>query len=263
MLKLVIAASLLALQVPGPFVQMADTERAFAKRASEVGIRDSFLEYFADSAVRFDAEPSPAKPFLEKLKSQPPSVVELVWEPRFGDISASGDIGYLTGPASRIVHSDPAQPVTELAYFSIWKRQADGTFKVFIDQGITTPMAVPFPSGLTRADASDRYAGRASDADATLQRADRDRTPPLTKNARVYRDGKMPFVGDAAQAQLVDAERDRTTESLHVESATSGDLGISYGRYAMKTERGHYVRVWTRNRAGRWLLAFDVTAPRR
>jgi len=161
------------------------------------------------------------------------------------------------------VHADPAQPVTELAYFSIWKRQADGTFKVYIDQGITTPRAVTFADGFTRADASDRYSGRGTDAKATLQRADRERTPVLTKDARVYRDGQMPMIGPAAKAQLVDAERDRTTESLHVEAAASGDLGISYGKYTLKNERGHYVRVWTRNRAGRWLLAFEVTAPRR
>lgn len=263
MFRLLTAALVLALQLPAPLAQMAETERAFATRATEVGVRDSFLEFFADDAVRFDEQPSPAKPFLEKLKPQPPTVVELVWEPRFGDIAASGEIGYLTGPASRIVHTDPAQPVTELAYFSIWKRQPDGTFKVFIDQGITTPRAVEFADRFARADASDRYTGSASDAVVTLQRADRDAKPTLTKDARVYRDGAMPFVGAAAKTQLAGVERDRTTESLHVESAASGDLGISYGRYAMKNERGHYVRVWTRNRAGRWLLAFEVTAPRR
>jgi len=76
MFRPLIAALVLALQVPVPLSEMADAERAFARRASQLGVRDSFLEFFADDAVRFDEQPSAAKPFLEKLKPQPPSVVE-------------------------------------------------------------------------------------------------------------------------------------------------------------------------------------------
>ena len=261
-LSLVMLA-LVAAEMPPALSQMADTERAFARRAAQVGVRDSFLEFFADDAVRFDREPGPAKPFLQQLKPQPPSVVELNWEPRYGDVAASGELGYLTGPASRIVHTDPQQPVTELAYFSIWKRQSDGQFKVVIDQGITTPQAVAFPQGFTRADVSDRYSGSAADARSTLERADREARPALTKDAHIYRDGMMPFVAEAARRLLLEVERARTTESLHAEAAKSGDLGFTYGRYALKDESGHYVRVWTRTRGGKWQVAFEVTAPRR
>ncbi len=259
-----LVAVVLAADVPAPLVEMADTERAFAKRAAQVGVRDSFLEFFADDAIRFDGAPQPAKPFLQQLKPQPPSVVELSWEPRFGDVAASGELGYLTGPASRVVHSDPAAPVTELAYFSIWKRQATGAFRVIIDQGITTPSAAPFAPGLTRADAADRYTGVAADAQATLAAADRSPAPPLAGDGRLYRDGALPLVGDAAR-QRQREERGRGTATLHAETARSGDLGYTYGRYehAPGGEAGHYVRVWSRTRAGQWKLALEVTAPKR
>ena len=259
------AALLLApLALPPALTEMADTERAFARRAAEVGVRDSFLEFVADDAIRFDAEPGPARPFLEKLKPQPASVVELLWEPRFGDIAASGELGYLTGPASRIVHSDPNQPVTELQYFSIWKRQPNGRFRVYIDQGITTPRAAAFGAGLERADASDRYSGSDAGARETLALADRAPAPPAARDARVLRDGLMPFVGDLARRRLAD-EGSRRIEPLHAEAAKSGDLGFTYGRYAAAggRETGHYVRVWSRTRGGAWRLALEVTAPRR
>ncbi|HEV3139802.1 MAG TPA: hypothetical protein VGY57_04775, partial [Vicinamibacterales bacterium] len=147
---------------------MVEAERAFAKRAGEVGVRDSFLEFFADDAIRFAEAPGPAKTFFRGLASQPPSAVELTWAPRFGDVAASGEIGYLTGPATRIVHTDPPRPPASICYFSIWKKQPDGTFKVFIDQGIATPEPVDFPAGFTRAAASDRFTGSAGDARATL-----------------------------------------------------------------------------------------------
>jgi len=242
---------------------MADTERAFARRAAQVGVRDSFLEFFADAAIRFGDAPEPAKPFLQQIKPQPPSVVELLWEPRIGDVAASGELGWLSGPASRIVHGAPV-PVTELAYFSIWQRQANGAFRVLIDQGITTPTAPAFATEFTRVDATDRYVGASGDGQATLAAADRANGPPLAPDGRLYRDGLLPFVGEAARARQ-GAERARRTTPLHAEAARSGDLGFTYGRYerAPDAETGHYVRVWSRTRSGQWKVALEVTAPKR
>jgi ketosteroid isomerase-like protein len=262
---LVLAAALvLAADLPAPFVEMANTERAFAARAAQVGVRDSFLEFFADEAVRFDARPGPAKPALQRAASQPPSVVELVWEPRFGDIAASGELGYLTGPASRIVHADPAPPRAELVYFSIWRRQPDGRFRVVIDQGIATPAAAPFAPGLTRASARDRFTGSPANATETLSQADRANAPPLAADGRLHRDGLLPLVGDAARRRQTD-ERERRTSPLHADTARSGDLGFTYGTYdnAPGGERGHYVRAWSRTKSGAWRLAVEVTAPTR
>lgn len=265
MIRALIAAvlALAAADLPTPLVEMADTERAFARRAAQVGVRDSFLEFFADDAIRFGEAPEPAKPFLQQLKPQPSSVVELLWEPRIGDIAASGEIGWLSGPASRIVHA-AAVPVTELAYFSIWKRQADGAFRVLIDQGITTPTAAPFEASFARVDASDRYTGAATDAQTKLAAADRASTPPLAADGRLYRDGMLPFVGSAARARQA-TERARRTAPLHAEAARSGDVGFTYGRYeqAPDAESGHYVRVWSRTRSGKWLVTLEVTAPKR
>jgi ketosteroid isomerase-like protein len=269
--------------IPSALTGMVEAERAFAKRASEVGVRDSFLEFFAEDAIRFAEAPGPAKAFFRGLPSQPPSVVELSWEPRFGDAAASGELGYLTGPATRIVHRDDAPPPASLCYFSIWRKQADGTFKVFIDQGISTPEPVSFPAGFTRAATSDRFTGDARDARTTLQRADRSLLNDaagrplaeaykraLASDGRVYRDGVMPLVGAASAERWFAATPDRrmTGESLNAEAAKSGDLGFTYGRYTLTAadpggdpERGHYVRVWTRTRSGQWKLALDVTAP--
>src|SRR5260221_4104564 len=96
-----------AAEPPTALTAMVEAERAFAKRASEVGIRDSFLEFFADDAVRFADAPGPAKAFFRGMTAQPPALVELTWAPRVGDIAASGEIGYLTGPATRSGHAHP------------------------------------------------------------------------------------------------------------------------------------------------------------
>ena len=41
--------------------KLADTERAFAKRAQEVAVRDAFIEFFADESIGFEPDPTPAR----------------------------------------------------------------------------------------------------------------------------------------------------------------------------------------------------------
>src|SRR5690348_3884319 len=97
-----LAASASQISSTTPLQKMADTERAFAARAKVVGWKQAFLEYFADSAIGFDGETAgPAKDQLRQVPD-PPKDLQLLWEPRFGDISANGELGWLTGPSTSI-----------------------------------------------------------------------------------------------------------------------------------------------------------------
>src|SRR5919204_972098 len=89
---LLFVTSLVAAQdpIPPPLRAMADTELEFAAAARVKGIRDSFLEFFADDAIAFEPQPVKAKDRLSSRPSQPFAVNELTWEPRTGDVAASG-----------------------------------------------------------------------------------------------------------------------------------------------------------------------------
>src|SRR4051794_221631 len=65
------------------------TEQRFAARALAVGWKAAFLEYFADDAVGFDGERSAKAKDLFRLEPDPPKELQLVWEPRYGDVSAA------------------------------------------------------------------------------------------------------------------------------------------------------------------------------
>src|SRR4249920_2928525 len=90
--------------MPRELTAMADTERAFAKAATVKGWRDAFLEFFADDAVTLANGVSSAKERLRQQPSTPFSVLELVWEPRLGDVASSGELGWLTGPSTSTNH---------------------------------------------------------------------------------------------------------------------------------------------------------------
>ena len=90
----------------------------------------------------------PARESLRKREAPPqPPGFQLLWEPRLGDVSASGDLGYLTGPAEYVM---PGKPNTYTCYFSVWKRQPDGEYRVILDVGVPTPAKTPFAPGFVR-----------------------------------------------------------------------------------------------------------------
>jgi len=259
--------------------EMVRTERRFAERALVVGWKQAFLEFFADSASGFDGDQVvPAKALFRNVPD-PPKDVRLIWEPRYGDIASSGDFGYLTGPVRRI---NPAlnggQPQYSI-YASVWKRQADGSFRVVMDMGLPTPAAVMFPPGFTRAPQTPRFARSTDvqsavkslrDTDAALTNALRRGQSDayrghLAEGARLHRPDVMPIVGEQAiVAWLAGQPRSAAGESKFADTSMAADLGYTYGTYALEgnqASHGFYVRVWSRGRDGVWRVALDVLQP--
>ncbi len=160
-----------ATSAPPALLKMAEAERAFSKRASDATPRDAFIEFFADESVSFQPEPGSARERLRKQPAPPPGTPAFQWEPRTGDIAASGDLGYLTGP---VRYPQPDGSIRHGCYFSVWKKQADGTFKVILDIGVRPPGEVPFAPGFVRspAQASGKPASTRTEAERTLLDAD-------------------------------------------------------------------------------------------
>jgi ketosteroid isomerase-like protein len=267
-------------ELPPTLQRMIDTERSFAARALVVGWKQSFLEFFADDAIGFDeGRAGFAKPQF-RASPDPPKDLQLLWEPRYGDISAGGELGYLTGPVKNILPSRNNGAPRHSNYFSIWKRQRDGSYAVVMDVGTPTPGPAPFAPGFTRAPHANRFTGDydertppLSAADSVLNsalrtsqaRAYRDR---LAAGARLHRRGLMPLVGERAiTAWLASQPRFTGADSRYAEAAQSGDLGYSWGSYALPArgqtpgEHGFYTRVWVRERNGQWKVAADITQP--
>src|SRR5215208_2397424 len=138
---------------------LVETERAFAQSAARKGIRDSFLEFFADDAIALTPEPKPAKESLQSRPARPFSELELTWEPRTGDVASSGDLGWLTGPSTFIDHTAAAPQPRYGNYLSIWRRQPAGEWRVLIDVGCRVPEPAAFATGFVPLALPQRWAG--------------------------------------------------------------------------------------------------------
>lgn len=292
---LLLAAVSLTAQAPAntDFHRMAATERAFAAATREIGVRDGFLTFFASDAI--DIAPVSGRLQIvsatARLASQPkphlPLVTELTWEPRWGAMSSAGDLGWLTGPY-RIHSVRGGDPDRNGAYFSIWRREPDGTYKVRLDIGIATARPVDFPGQLTAAaspvpppaappDRSARETAirtmEAQFAEAAVKDVGSAYRAVLASDARLHRNERSPFVGADAAASFMGSTFQRITWAvLHAEVSSSGDLAFTAGSYdaAAKSsegrpgspERGFFVRVWHRGAQGDWKLAFETNGIR-
>lgn len=114
-------------------------EAAFAQDAAQHG-HDAFLTYFAEDGVELDDGGGIVT--KEEMRKQPPWAegTTLTWTPVKADMAASGDMGYTYGNYI-FKHKDKAgKLITDYGkYTSIWKKQKDGSWKVVVDVGNSSP----------------------------------------------------------------------------------------------------------------------------
>jgi ketosteroid isomerase-like protein len=250
---------------------LVESERSFSRTAGAKGIKEAFLEYFAPDSVGFAPEPGPA---IEQITGWPASQRTdplLSWEPAFADISHAGDMGYTTGPTlTHDTRPDP-RPDRHGWYFSVWRKQADGEWKVAIDLGVATPGELSPKPALRAASAPGYVAGKADEVGAqraailALERESGADSRHAAEESRLHRDGVFPVLGRAAiVADLAQRPGPTIAEPRDVIVSTSADLAYSYGSFTRgasqdeKKDHGWYTRVWKRNPAGAWEMVAQV-----
>jgi ketosteroid isomerase-like protein len=258
-----------------PLEQLIQTERDFSRTSEQKGMRDAFLAYLADDGILFRPGPVPGKKWWS---GQPPTAGLLTWRPVYADISREGDLGYTTGP----YEFKSSQGNRTGSYFTIWKKQADGTFKFVIDFGIVnappaSPPAEEFPSAPP---APDRRVDPAEveKAREEILKLDREFSEASVtsgfiaalearagESLRVFRRDRLPAVGKTSMRTLLAGKPGTLSWSPEKSDvAASADLGYTYGKTSFKLESqqdlqsGYYVRVWKRLSRGQWQVVLDI-----
>jgi hypothetical protein len=123
--------------------ELVRAEADFCRQAAELGIGEAFAANMADQA--FDASrltlsraEYEAGLKAARAKGPAPKGMKLVWAPMMVDVSDDGTLGYTWGkyeftppPAA---DGKAAAPTVGI-YFTVWKRQADGSWKFVYDGG--------------------------------------------------------------------------------------------------------------------------------
>jgi ketosteroid isomerase-like protein len=259
---------------------LVEAERAFASLSVAQGVKASFVANLADDGILFRPGPVAGKKWMEE---RPARKGLLTWRPAFADVALADDMGYTTGPWEFRREKMEDKPVAYGHFVTVWKRQADGHWKVALDLGIghpEPPAAMSNPEVTSPANKNlkpkDAEAERAAllklesdiSRSATAKKSTDMVLSYLADGGRVYRDDAFPAVGrDAARALLETKPGTLTWQPAKADVSRSGDLGYAYGTYEFKaadgksSEAGNYLRIWKRQAGGQWKVVLDLLNP--
>lgn len=116
---------------------LLQADRAFAAATAHDRI-EGWVRYFAsDGAMMQGGQlirgPAAVRTFMTPAFAD--STFRLTWHPTTADVSASGDLGYTVGRWEIRRDAGRQEHVTTGSYVTLWKRQADGSWKVVLDTG--------------------------------------------------------------------------------------------------------------------------------
>jgi len=258
---------------------VVEMEHAFAKAAATKGTRDAFIEFLADDGIVFQPGPVNGKKFWtarERRKGL------LSWEPEYADVSRAGDLGWTTGPWEFRPNGPEDKPVAFGQYFTIWKKQNDGSWKAVLDRGVSTGKS--YATKLLQFPKNDEASDLTAKANVALLREklmklETDFSAAATKkgtvnafdaylaeDVRMLRADLAPALGKQRALEVVSSRLGTLSwQPIMADVSASGDLGYTYGTFEFKSrsvlvEHGSYVRVW--KKIGRaWQIVMDVASP--
>ena len=116
--------------------QLLAADNAFCALSVKEGAYKAFLSVVTpDSKVLSQKTGKGPDAVTAEFKGTPPTAL-LTWTPSEADASASGDLGYTWGRWEYKDKTPDGKPVdVKGTYVTIWKRQADGAWKVVLDGG--------------------------------------------------------------------------------------------------------------------------------
>lgn len=259
---------------PAPVIA---AERAFAADFPALGMAGSFQKWSRPDAVIINRgrARTVTEVFAGKPMTRQPGEPLLEWWPTFVGVALSGDLGFSTGPAA-----ENGTPYGH--YLTIWRRQADGSWRWVYDGGSAAdPAGQPdaasepriLPIAAVGSSAPEQAAAEVAVIEAQLAAAARTDQKAahlafLAGDGRLYVARERPAEGQEAFRSAL--AHWPTAFDFGVAqgggASDAGDLVWTYGPASWtrddRTDHGHYMRVWQKRPEGwRIVLAQMIAAP--
>nr|MBN2277467.1 DUF4440 domain-containing protein [candidate division Zixibacteria bacterium] len=118
--------------------KILQADRDFSSLSVERGTAYAFDAYMDDSAVmlRGGSAPIIGREAINRSFDNYPAGAVLKWEPIMAEMAGSGDMGYTIGNWEMSMTDTSGNVKTGSGnYVTIWKKQADGSWKFIFDSG--------------------------------------------------------------------------------------------------------------------------------
>lgn len=279
---LLLASSALGdIKAQSPIEELVQAERDFAKYCRENGLPEAWVKYFSEDGFVFSPGPLNAHEQNQpRIPSPKPPPFNLHWEPYLGAVSISGEMGFNPGPWRITSNRTDTLPLLYGYFFSIWKKNRSGAWKVLLDFGVDVGAAGPehaFGATYRERNVADtrvkNNANSAKEAEAAFNELASKKLLNAyesfaASNIRSSINGFSPF--DSRQS-LLDWLIQKNSPyfkkpvnyiTIGVEATREDDFGYSYGSYEVTNsrEKGHSIRVWQKSGSDKWLLLAEVCA---
>lgn len=118
--------------------EIAKADIAMSDLSAKEGFFRALSKYATDDFVKFSSGNHPIigkKEFDDSTKNDP-GPLTLSWSPEKTEVAASGDLGYTWGNWKFAVNDTTTRYGN---YFTVWRKQDDGSWKMALDGGNGTP----------------------------------------------------------------------------------------------------------------------------
>lgn len=259
-------------QVENDLRTLAETEKSFARLATEKGTKSAFLEFTAPDGIMFSPNAVNAK---EYWNARDESKALLFWQPSYVDISSNGMLGWTTGPWELRPNGKDDKPSAFGQFLTVWQKQPDGKYRFVLDIGIShaetqvTGVDWKSPSDAGR-EMNSRRISAGDSSNGFFQMVGQNNPAKAYKayaaeDIRVLREGRMPIIG--RDAFLSELKKNKASVAFAKRSVFFGAADLAYvaSTYTMTradntTEKGNYVQIW-KMRGGKWQIVLDLLSP--
>ena len=135
MTLLLLAGSIAGAAPADPKAELLAADTAFSAASAKGGVLAAFLEV-ATPAAKVLGEEAQGFEGVKAAFGGASVTSRLTWAPSFADVAASGDLGYTWG---RYEYAESGKIVERGTYVTVWRRQANGGWKVVLDGGTPDP----------------------------------------------------------------------------------------------------------------------------
>lgn len=274
-----LAINAYAQRKPTALDTLIQTENDFAKMAADVSMKQAFLQYLDSSGLVFE-HAIPANGMEVYSKAPENKDMLLAWHPAVAAVSGDGTLGFTSGPFQFSMTHTTA-PFIYGNYFTVWKKDAQGQFKLKADGGTAYGKDAPPQAVGKLTDAHTLYSSaHTAPAHASFKKASEEFTTLVNKDVvKAYttyladtpyllRARSLPAHDRNAALQLAIASPYSNASVTDQEVAGSNDLAFSYGQLLTRPENANtpvktfFLRIWIYENNSWKILAEVVNMPK-
>jgi len=237
---------------------LINAEKSFAAFSVTHSTKEAFLKFLDSSGIVFDqGKPVNGFEFWNKREKRPGI---LNWSPQYAGISASGDLGFTSGPWT-FQQTSKDTVIARGQYTTVWHINKNGEWKFLVDLGVNHTQANPDTSLTIFKKNSKVKEGDLKSLLKTEEKFIASGNDP----GYVYKKYLSPIAvlnRNDLPPQYAQWNPDSFPQNIQYTIngsgiALSGDLGYVYGTTIINGKTDNYLRIWRKEKEG-WKTALEV-----